>query len=58
MPLHIEELTTTIDVITEAAPAGATAQRSDSQAERERTRRAAERALRIDRRTGAEGYDD
>ena len=58
MSVLIDEMTTTVDVTSAAAPAGATPARSDSQAERERTRRGAERAVRIARRTQAEGYDD
>jgi hypothetical protein len=58
MPVVIEEMTTTVDVTTAAAPAAGTPPRSDSLAERERARRSSERAVRIARRTQSEGYDD
>lgn len=58
MPVLIEEMTTTVDVTSAAAPAGATPKRSDSLAESERARRSAERAVRVARRTQAEGCDD
>ena len=58
MPVIIEEMTTTVDVTSAAAPAGAAPPRSNSLAESERARRSAERAVRVARRTQAEGYDD
>jgi hypothetical protein len=58
MSVQIDELTTNVDVVAASAPEQAASQHADSLAERERARRAAERALWIARRTCSEGYDD
>jgi hypothetical protein len=58
MSIQIDELTTKVDVVAAATSEAAASQRAESSAERERARRAAERAVWIARRVCAEGYDD
>lgn len=58
MTVHIHEMTTTVDAVATTAPAAAGQPQPDSAADRERARRAADRAARIRRRTHAEGFDD
>ncbi len=58
MSIHIDELTTSVDVVTAPAATAGASQAADSLAQRERARRAAERAARLVKRTQAEGYDD
>ena len=58
MSIQIDELSTSVDVVSAPAAAAASQQPTNSLAERERARQAAERAARVIRRTRAEGYDD
>ena len=58
MTVHVDEMTTSVEMLPEAQPAGGAAGGTSTPAERERRSRAARHAHEIACRTRAEGYDD
>lgn len=59
MTVHIDEMTTNVDVAAAAStPAADHSGESGESAQIERARRAAEHAARLSQRTRSEGYDD
>jgi hypothetical protein len=58
MSVHVEEMTTSVETAAAAVSHSTETGASASPGQRERARRAAERAARLANRTRSEGYDD